>query len=92
MIVKILGIIDILAAATFWMYSFFHIFPASFIMILALFLIAKGAAFVISDHFASIGDIIAGVLIFVSIDLAMPAFIVIIITLYVLQKGVFSFL
>ena len=90
MIIKILGVLDIITAALFWIFSFFGIIPESFILVSAIYLITKGIIFVISDHFASVADIIAGIAIFASLSFAMPAFVIIIITLYLAQKGIFS--
>ncbi len=92
MIVKVLGIIDILAAVLFWLFAFFNIIPSTIVLILAIILLAKGLIFIISDHFASILDILSAILIFISLSFPMPKIITIIITIYLLQKGILSLL
>lgn len=91
MIVKILGVFDILAAILFWLFAFFHIIPASLITLVALYLLAKGLIFLISLDIASIIDVIVSVIIFISLAVQIPHIIVFLITLYLLQKGVISF-
>lgn len=90
MIVKILGILDILAGILFWIGSFFGFISPQVILIVAFYLIAKGAAFLISEHLMSALDVLSGIVIFASLSFAIPEIMVILITLYLLQKGIFS--
>lgn len=90
MIVKILGILDIITALLFWLSAIFHVIPSSLILFLAFILLAKGIFFVISEHVASIIDILIAAVMFLSLSFQIPQMIVIIITLILLQKGVFS--
>lgn len=90
MIVKILGILDILSGILFWLNGFFHLFPDTFMMLIALYLIIKGLIFVISKDIASILDIISGLVIYFSLTYVIPGFVIIIVTFFLLQKGVFS--
>ena len=46
MIIKILGLLDIFVGIVFWLFGIFHIIPDSFVLILGLFLLAKGVIFV----------------------------------------------
>ncbi|MFA7707812.1 MAG: hypothetical protein WCX73_02585 [Candidatus Pacearchaeota archaeon] len=94
MILKILGIIDILAGICFWLFGIFHILPSSFILILGLFLLAKGVVFVTTLNVVSILDIICAIVIISSTatEIIMPHWAVILITLFLLQKGIFSML
>jgi len=92
MIIKFLGILDILAAILFWLFGFFHIIPESIITFFALYLLAKGIFFVISLDIASFLDIFAAILILLSLVIIMPKIIIILITLYLIQKGVMSLL
>ncbi len=92
MIVKIFGILDLIAGISFWLSIMFKIIPQGFLILLAFYLIAKGTAFLISKDVASILDIIAGIIIFLSFSLQLPTMIVTIVTVYLLQKGVFSLL
>jgi len=92
MIVKIFGGLDLITAILFWISATFNFLPSGLIMILALYLIAKGAAFLISKDIASVLDIIAGVIIFISLSFQFPTIVVTLVTIYLLQKGVFSLL
>jgi len=94
MILKLLGIIDIFVGICFWLFGIFHIFPESFILILGLFLLAKGVIFVTGLSIVSVLDIISAIIIISAsaAEIIMPKFVVIIITLFLLQKGIFSML
>ena len=92
MVVKILGTLDLITAVLFWLSITFKIIPESFIIILALYLIAKGAAFLISKDVASVLDIITGILIFASIPFQLPRIVITLTIIYLLQKGIFSLL
>jgi len=90
MIIKILGILDILAALSFWLFAFFGFPPKSIVMLFAFYLLAKGVIFLISLDIASIIDVICAGIIFLSFTTPIPKFIVILVALFLLQKGVFS--
>ena len=90
MILKILGAFDIISAILFWLYAFFHIIPSSFIVFTAFYLIIKGVFFLISADIASALDILSSLLIFLSLTFTLPKIIVILIVIYLLQKGIFS--
>ena len=90
MIVKILGILDIFAGFSFWLNGFFHLFPESFMMAIVFYLIIKGLIFVISKDIASILDIVSGIVIYFSLTYTLPGFVIIIITFFLLQKGIVS--
>ncbi len=90
MIVKILGSLDLIAGLLFWIFALFGIIPSSIISFLALYLVIKSIIFLISEHFASALDLISGIIIFSSLAFNLPDFIAIIISLYLIQKGIFS--
>ncbi len=90
MIVKILGILDIIAGFSFWLNGFFHLFPDSFMMAIVIYLIVKGVLFIISKDIASVLDIISGIVIYLSLNVVLPGFVIIIVTFFLLQKGIFS--
>jgi len=92
MIIKILGTIDLLAAVFFWIYGIFGIIPSGLIFFFAFFLLMKGVVFLIAKDFASAGDIICSILMFFSVYATLPEFIVILVSLFLLQKGIFSWL
>jgi len=91
MIIKILGVLDILIAVNFWIFGIFQIKSLSgFVLILAFFLLIKGIFFVISLNFISIIDIICAVAIIASTIFPLHFFIVIMISFFLIQKGIFS--
>lgn len=90
MILKILGIMDILAALSFWAFSIFHIIPSSVILIFAVYILVKGIIFLISEHIASVFDILIAFVMFLSLSVSIPQIIVILLTLILIQKGAFS--
>lgn len=89
--VKILGIIDILAAILFWLFAFFGILPG-LTLTLAIFLLLKGVIFMISLSVASIGDVVCSLIIFMAFVFTLPKIIIIVVSIYLLQKGAFSLL
>ena len=93
MIVKILGILDIFVAIFFWVFMIFNIsYLSGFVFLLGLFLLAKGIVFVTTLNIASILDIMSSVVIIIGSSANLPVIIVIIVSLFLLQKGIFSLL
>ena len=93
MIVKILGALDIFAALCFWIFGVFHLNMLSgLILVLGFFLLVKGIAFAVTLNLMSIIDIICAFIIIGSTSMSMPLVIVIIVSLFLLQKGIFSML
>lgn len=94
--IKLLGAVDIFIAILFWIFGIFRLqnneFMAGFIMILGFILLVKGVAFLISADIASALDVISGFVIIGSTAIIMPKIVVIIVALYLVQKGVFSML
>ena len=92
LIIKILGSLDIFSAIMVWIGAVFHIIPTPLLLLIAFYLLAKGVFFLISADIASIIDIVCAVLIFLSLSFAMPVLVSIIVALFLLQKGIFSWL
>ena len=96
MMIKTLGILDLLSALLFFINNAFANFsrflPSKFLWFAALYLITKGLIFLLSADIASIIDIACGGVIILSIFFALPKLIVVLITLFLVQKGVFSLL
>ena len=92
MIIKILGILDILAALSFWLFFFVKIVPETFLLLLAFYLLVKGIFFLISRDIASILDVICAGIIFLTLNYQMPAFIAVLVSLFLIQKGILSLL
>ena len=92
MILKILGALDILSAMLLWLGHFFHIIPQNIMILIAFYLLIKGVVFLISADIASILDIICAGIIFLSFQVSMPGFVMILATLFLLQKGILSWM
>jgi hypothetical protein len=92
MIIKILGILDIFVGMCFWVFGIFGLIPGEFIILLGLFLLCKGIVFATNLSVASILDIISSIIIIFSSSIEMPNFLIIIVSLFLLQKGIFSLL
>jgi hypothetical protein len=92
MIVKILGIIDLLTAILFWLFGIFHIIPPSVIVFLAFILLIKGLIFVISEHIASALDIAIAAVMFITVSFTIPNVFIFIAAILLIQKGVVSLL
>jgi len=90
MIVKFLGVIDIIAALIFWVFGIFHILPSSLVLVFAFVLLAKGIFFIISEHFASVLDVVISIVMFLSVSFNLPKFIIIIFAFLLIQKGIIS--
>jgi hypothetical protein len=93
MLVKILGLIDIVAGIVFFVYSVFHIeILSSLILLLAFALLIKGIFFGMNFNITSLIDIAFAFLLFYSLANQLPLVISIIVCAYLLQKGIFSLL
>lgn len=92
MIIKLLGILDIFIAICFWIFGIFGWISNSFILLLGLFLLVKGIVFITGLSFASILDILASVIIILGSSYELPNIAIIIISLFLLQKGIMSLL
>jgi len=90
MILKVLGILDILSGICFWLNIVFKFFPDYFIFIISFYLIIKGVLFILSKDIASILDILSGIIIYASLTFSIPFFIVVIIAFFLIQKGILS--
>jgi len=93
MILKILGALDIFTAICFWIFGIFHpSFISSFILVLGFYLLIKGIAFATTLNIVSVIDIVCALIIIGSTSYSMPIVVVIIVSLFILQKGIFSML
>jgi len=91
MIIKILGILDIFVGLFFWIFMIFNIQSLSaFVFLLGLFLLAKGIVFLTQLSIASILDIVSSIFILIGSSSDLPTLIVIIVSIFLLQKGIFS--
>ena len=92
MIIKILGILDIFVGIVFWLFGVFGIIPKSFILLIGIILLVKGLMFSIKPNITSILDVISAILILSSTSITLPFIIIFLVSLFLLQKGVFSLL
>jgi len=93
MILKILGILDIFIGICFWIVGIFQIKALyGFIFALGIILLIKGVIFLTQLSIASILDIVCSFILIGAGSMAMPQVVVIITTLFLLQKGIFSLL
>ncbi len=90
MLIKILGILDILTAISFWIFSIFGMLPSGIVLFFAVYLIVKGIIFLISLNIASVLDIIIALVMFLSLSVHIPSAIVVIFTFILIQKGIIS--
>lgn len=92
MIVKILGILDLIVGILFWLFGIFNIIPSNIILILGFILLAKGIAFIINLNPASILDVICAFVIISATSIILPKLVIILISLFLIQKGILSVL
>ncbi len=94
MIIKILGILDIFIGIVFWLFGIFNIIPSSFIFIIGLFLLIKGIVFIFGLSIVSALDIVSGIIIMAAsaTSIVMPNLVIILIAIFLIQKGIFSML
>lgn len=92
MLIKILGILDIFIGLCFWLFGIFNIIPSSFILILGLFLLVKGIIFITGLSVTSFLDIICAVIIITGSSIVLPKIVVILVAIFLIQKGIFSLL
>jgi len=93
MIVKILGLLDIFVGLLFWIMGVFNVNSLhGLVLILGLFLLVKGVAFAVTLDVISVLDIVMGLIVIAGSSFEMPIFIVVIVSLFLIQKGIFSML
>lgn len=89
MILILLGLLDIISAV-FLGLMFFHIVFKTLFLIFGLILLFKGFIFIKS--FASIFDLFAGAVLVLGLFFAVPPILFWIAGIFILQKGIFSFM
>jgi hypothetical protein len=91
MIIKLLGILDIFIGICFWIFGIFNLhFMSEFVFVLGIILLVKGVIFMTQLSIASILDIVSAIIIISTVTAGLPKIIVIIITLFLFQKGIIS--
>lgn len=93
MIIKVLGVIDIFTGLLFWAFGILGIGNKEFILLLGLILLIKGIVFMTSMNIISLFDMLSGGVIILAVGGSgegISKIIVIIVSLFLLQKGAFS--
>ena len=90
MIVKILGVLDIITALVFILSTLFSFVPTNLIIIVASYLLIKGIIFTLIRDFVSIIDIAIAGIIFLTLIIDVNQGINAVVFLFLLQKGIFS--
>lgn len=91
MIVKFLGILDLLSAL-FLGLVLFEVIPERYLLVFAIYLLLKSVIFIIGKDFASMIDFIIGIiflLLFFKIN--VPEVVSLVSAFWLLQKAFFSF-
>jgi len=88
--IQILGILDIISAIVLVLRYFFESFPDKIIWVFAIYLIIKGAIFLIARDFISVVDIFCGVILILSIFIPIGYGFMIFTSVFLIQKGIFS--
>jgi len=93
MLLKLLGVIDILSAIVFWLFYNLNVLPLVLVLILGVFLMLKGIYFsTLSKSVSSALDILVGLVVVSFSTIGLPVILVLLLSLYLLQKGVVSLL
>jgi|GEM_PF-1028064 len=88
----ILGLVDLFIAGMFALKLIFNFaFLDNLILSGGIYLIIKGAIFLIGMDFASALDVFSGVVLVLSYFFKIPLVIGIIVIVFLVQKGIFSF-
>ncbi len=91
MLIKLFGILDIVISVLFFIAKIFNInYLNSLILLLGIFLLVKGMVFFIKPNITSMLDVTSSIIIIASSSINVHIIIVIIVSLFLFQKGVFS--
>lgn len=86
---KILGILDILAALILLSIPFATV-PKGLVIVVASLICLKGFVFILNMNMVSIFDIIIGILLFLSLFMTLPSLLLLVVAGYLGVKGVLS--
>lgn len=93
MIIKLFGIFDVVIASLFFVFNIFNLsYLNGIVLLLGFFLLVKGIIFAIKLDITSILDIASSIIIISSSSINIHIVIVILTSLFLFQKGVFSLL
>jgi hypothetical protein len=93
MLLKLLGILDIIVAILFFIDGVFNKsswMPSKIILYAGIYLLIKGLIFVFMLDFLSVIDIACSLIILLSILIHIPFLLVFIVVFFLIQKGLLS--
>lgn len=90
--VGFLGNIDLTLGILLLVRSIYGIIPMGLILFLVILLFLKAFTFVWGGDVASILDVISSVAVFASVSVEIPSFVFVVISIYLIQKGLLSYL
>lgn len=90
MFLKALGILDLFAVIIFILHTYTPFKLITLLIICGIYLLSKGVIFLLFGNFLSIIDIICGIVLLVSLLFVLPKLIVMIVCIFLIQKGLFS--
>ena len=89
--IGIFGYIDLVLGTLLIMWGLWGIIPLVLLFFLAILLLLKALPFVFGGDIASLLDILSAVVIFSLTVINVPLFILVAVSIYLIQKGVLSF-
>jgi hypothetical protein len=89
--IKVLGVLDIISAIVLVIRYFFENLPDKIIWVFGIYLVVKGAIFLLSRDIASILDVACGLIFIVAIFIPLSYGFMIFTVVFLIQKGIFSF-
>jgi len=92
MLVKLLGIIDFIAAILLFLLIWNFSAPESLIWIFGTIILIKGIAFAITRDIASVLDIYSGIIILLTLAYNVPTIYLMLGCFFLLQKSIMSFM
>ncbi len=91
MLVKILGVVDLLAAILIFLISWSVSLPSTLVWVFIIILLLKGL-FILGGDIASGFDLITGVILILCLYFTIPRVILLILGFFIFQKGFLSVL
>lgn len=92
MIIKLLGILDIVAAVIILFFFWNFVSPVWIAIAAGYFLVKGWAFFLMAKDFASVIDIGVGLLLFIAAFVTLPTIFFVITVIWIIQKAAFSFI
>jgi len=88
--IQILGILDIISAIVLVLKYFFQGLPDKLVWAFAIYLIVKGALFLLSNDIISILDVACGIVFIVAVFFPISRTVLTFTVIFLVQKGIFS--